>query len=91
MTLSADSLARKVAQQRLEIESFDAQVGGPSVVDLQTAIDIAEEYESALAPMREALQAMTDAMNRMLLSQRIKEVEVGKLANRMPRMGLVAC
>ena len=49
-----DSLARKAAR-RLGVESFDAPVGGPSVVYLHTAIDIAEEYELALASMREAL------------------------------------
>ena len=59
-----DQVARKAAQQRLEDESFDAQVGGPLVVYLHTAIDIAEEYESALAPMREALQAAKDQIAR---------------------------
>lgn len=31
------------------------------------------------------------ALNRMLLAGRVKEVEVGRLANRMPRMGLKLC
>lgn len=37
------------------------------------------------------LKELRDAMNRLLLAQRIKESEVGRLANRMPRMGLVEC
>lgn len=37
------------------------------------------------------LKELRDAMNRMLLAQSIKEAEVGKLSNRMPRMGLVSC
>lgn len=37
------------------------------------------------------LKELRDAMNRMLLAQRIKEAEVGKLSNRMPRMGVVPC
>jgi hypothetical protein len=37
------------------------------------------------------LKELRDAMNRLLLAQRIKEAEVGRLANRMPRMGLVEC
>jgi hypothetical protein len=32
---------------------------------------------------------LRDALNRLLLRQRVKEVEVGKLSNRQPRMGLV--
>lgn len=38
-----------------------------------------------------SLKDLRDAMNRMLLAQQIKEAEVGRLANRMPRMGLVEC
>jgi RecA-family ATPase len=37
------------------------------------------------------LTELRDAMNRLLLAQRIKEAEVGKLANRMPRLGLIEC
>lgn len=33
---------------------------------------------------------LRDALNRLLLANRVKEVEIGKLANRQPRMGLVA-
>jgi hypothetical protein len=32
---------------------------------------------------------LRDALNRLLLKQRVKEVEVGRLTNRMPRMGVV--
>jgi AAA domain len=35
------------------------------------------------------LKELRDAMNRLLLAQKIKESEVGRLANRMPRMGLI--
>lgn len=33
---------------------------------------------------------LRDALNRLLLKQRVKEIEVGRLSNRLPRMGLVA-
>lgn len=38
-----------------------------------------------------SLKELREATNRLLLSERIKEIEVGKLSNRMPRMGLIAC
>jgi hypothetical protein len=34
---------------------------------------------------------LRDALNRLLMQQKIQEAQVGRLANRMPRMGLVAC
>jgi hypothetical protein len=34
---------------------------------------------------------LSSALNKLLLESKIREFEVGKLANRMPRMGVKLC
>ena len=79
----ADERARKAAN-RLEKESFDAQVGGPLVVYLNTAIDIAEEAESKLAPvveaLREAMNLVDSAVELMKRSQFSRDGESARYA-----------
>ena len=75
----ADSLARKVAQQIIEkfyAKDLDRGYGQNPLRMTLTEGEMAEIIESALAPMREALQAMTDAMNRMLVSFAGKDEEL---------------